>query len=170
MDFAYLCTFSIGLFRSSSRWYFWQTPAEFCAPPPWNSRVRRAWPATSCSWRGCAWAWPGGGGSGSPGSPARQQSPARLHQSEKDDMKKRMNFTRKIWRKWWINPNLHIFPDAKLLAPQGIYKILSPKQQRRPLPSLLTLSFFNGLIIPRWAKCFVLCTWQLNLLLSWFEL
>ena len=35
-----------------------------------------------------------------------------------------------------------IRPSAKQLARQGIESILSPKQKRRPLPSLLSLSFF----------------------------
>ena len=34
---------------------------------------------------------------------------------------------------------------AKQLERQGIEQILSPKQTRRPLPSLLILSFFYGL-------------------------
>ena len=36
--------------------------------------------------------------------------------------------------------------EKKKLARQGIESILSPKQQRRPLPSLLSLSFFYDLL------------------------
>ena len=43
----------------------------------------------------------------------------------------------------WCNSSYSsIRPCAKLLARQGIESILSPKQKRRPLPSLLSLSFF----------------------------
>ena len=48
-----------------------------------------------------------------------------------------------IWRKGWIHPILQIdIVQNVLLARQGIESILFPKQQRRPLPSLLSLSFF----------------------------
>ena len=73
--------------------------------------------------------------------------------------------TRMIWRKGWIHPMfLSILLQfilffisswgnssfssnrlgAKLQARQRNESILSPKQQRRPLPSLLSLSFFYG--------------------------
>ena len=64
-----------------------------------------------------------------------------------------------IWAGWWfgvvwtgrssILPSVHfaIHPCLQItlaLNLQEIWSILSPKQQRRPLPSLLYKSFFNG--------------------------
>ena len=39
-------------------------------------------------------------------------------------------------------------PSAKQLARQGIEQILSPKQQQRPLPCILSLSLLNDLRTP----------------------
>ena len=38
-----------------------------------------------------------------------------------------------------------IYPGTKLLAQQGIESIMYPEQQQRPLPSLLSSSFFYGM-------------------------
>ena len=66
---------------------------------------------------------------------------------QQDDLKNRMNAS--------LSSN---HPGAKLLAWQWIESILSPKQQWRPLPSLLSLSFFfydsnyKYIIQCRWPK------------------
>ena len=59
-------------------------------------------------------------------------------------MKNRMNCTRTKWRMDELIPFV-IYPGTKLLAQQGIESIMDPEQQQRPLPSLLSSSFFYGM-------------------------
>ena len=59
-------------------------------------------------------------------------------------MKNRMNCTRTKWRMDELIPFV-IYPGTKLLAQQGIESIMYPEQQQRPLPSLLSSSFFYGM-------------------------
>ena len=55
----------------------------------------------------------------------------------------------------WIGPILQIvLVHAKQPAWQGIESILSPKQQRRPLPAVLYLSFFYAVRFLPWARAF----------------
>ena len=51
-------------------------------------------------------------------------------------------------------------PGEKYLARQGIESILSTKQQRRPLPSLLYKSFFYALTFPEFCctVLYIVCT------------
>ena len=78
-----------------------------------------------------------------------------------DDMKKRMNCTRMIWSIGYIHPTLQIF---LVLARQGIESILSPKQQRRPLNSLLYLSFFYCRLNSSNDLCLLFCIYLSSML------
>ena len=62
-----------------------------------------------------------------------------LHQ---DNLKNRMNSSFSSYHSGAIHPFPHIILVSEKLVQLNIEKILSPKQQRRPLPSLLSLSFF----------------------------
>ena len=62
-----------------------------------------------------------------------------LHQV---NLKNRMNSSFSSYHSGAIHPFPHIILVSEKLVRLNIEKILSPKQQRRPLPSLLSLSFF----------------------------
>ena len=56
-------------------------------------------------------------------------------------------------RKGRIHPSFSKSTESKQLARQGIEQILSPKQTRRPLPCLLILSSFYGVLAPPFSCC-----------------
>ena len=72
-------------------------------------------------------------------APGRVEEYDELHQ---DNRTNRMNCIRTIWRIGWIHQIILI--QNSYWAKQGIKSILPPKQQRRPLPSLLSFCFFYG--------------------------
>ena len=59
-----------------------------------------------------------------------------------DDLKYRLTCTRTSWRIGCISAYSSTSPGSNKLAWQGFEALLSPKKQRRPLPSLLCKSFF----------------------------
>ena len=64
-----------------------------------------------------------------------------LHQ---DELKNRLIFTQFFDSSWFKSAYSSNRPVTKKLARQGIETILTPKKQRRPLPSLLYKTFFYG--------------------------